>query len=52
MEHEPYDTVKIDLSWLNRLTVDEYDTITAEVFVEPLLLFCQEMLEKYEIKEE
>lgn len=47
---EPYDKVKVDLSWINDIYFDtEDDTVTANVFVEPLVLFCKEMLEMYEI---
>lgn len=46
---EPYDKVKVDLSWVNDIYFDtEDDTVTAGVFVEPLVMFCKEMLEKYE----
>ena len=46
---EPYDKVKVDLSWVNDIYFDtEDDTVTANVFVEPLEMFCKEMLEKFE----
>ncbi|QEG08525.1 hypothetical protein [Aeromonas phage 4L372D] len=46
---EPYDKVKVDLSWVNDIYFDtKDDTITASVFVEPLVMFCKEILEKYE----
>lgn len=46
---EPYDRVKVDISWINDLYFDtEDDTIEASTFVEPLLIFCKEMLDKYE----
>ena len=46
---EPYDKVKVDLRWVNDIYFDtEDDTVTASVFVEPLVMFCKEMLEKYE----
>ena len=50
---EPYDKVKVDLSWVNDVYFDtEDDTVIASVFVEPLVLFCKEMLEKYEAGKE
>jgi hypothetical protein len=46
---EPYDKVKVDLSWINDFYFDtEDDTVEATTFIEPLLLFCKEMIEKYE----
>lgn len=46
---KPYDKIKVDLSWVNDIYFDtEDDTVTANVFVEPLVMFCKEMLEKYE----
>lgn len=50
---KPYDKVKVDLSWINDIYFSaEDDTVTANVFVEPLVLFCKEMLERYENGEE
>lgn len=46
---EPYSKVKVDLSWVNDIYFNiEDDTVTANVFVEPLVMFCKEMLKKYE----
>lgn len=46
---KPCDKTKVDLSWVNDIYFDtEDDTVTASVFVEPLVMFCKEMLEKYE----
>lgn len=38
---KPYDKIKVDLSWVNDIYFDtEDDTVTANVFVEPLVMFC------------
>lgn len=51
MKH--YDKIKIDLSWVNDIYFDtEGDTVTASVFVEPLILFCKGMLERCEVDTE
>ena len=45
---ELHDKVKVDLSWVNDISFDtEDDTVEATTFIEPLLFFCQEMIEKY-----
>lgn len=49
---KPYDKVKVDLSWVNNICFDtEDDTVEATTFIEPLLLFCKEMIEKYDKEE-
>lgn len=46
---KPYDKIKVDLSWVNDIYFDtENDIVIASVFVEPLVLFCKEMLDRYE----
>ena len=48
MQQKSYDIVEIDLSLVNKLIVCD-EEIKADVFVEPLLIFCEEVLKKYKI---
>lgn len=44
----PRDIVDIDLSWINTIKVHtENDSIEGTVFIDVLVMFCEEMLYKY-----